>query len=79
MKRSWLIGAALVFSLSAVACSDDDDTDTIVKTDGGPSVKPDGGGTITPVADGGLDGGGSLLDAGHDAAVSPGDAGDAGK
>ena len=26
MKRSLLIGAALVFSLSAVACSDDDDS-----------------------------------------------------
>ena len=27
MKRSWLIGAALVFSLTAVGCKDDDEED----------------------------------------------------
>jgi hypothetical protein len=78
MKRSWLIGAALVFSLSAVACSDDDDSDTVVKTDAGTTVKLPDGGSVTVVPDGGLDGG-SSIDAGHDAATTAPDAGDAGK
>jgi hypothetical protein len=66
MKRSWLIGAALVFSLTAVGCDDDDADDVIVTPDGG---KDAGGGAI----DGGLD-------SGLDATVKPdgGDAGDAG-
>jgi hypothetical protein len=66
MKRTWLIGAALVFSLSAVACGDDDGDDDANAT-------PDSG------VDGGspLDSG--LLDSGLDAArPDAGDAGDAG-
>ena len=63
MKRSWLIGAALVFSLTAVGCNDDDDEGTTPARDGG----TDSG------VDGGLrDAGG--LDSGLDAAI-PGDAG----
>lgn len=69
MKRSWLIGAALVFSLTAVGCNDDDDTTTTKDGGAGDSgVKTDAG-TI----DGGLDAG---RDSGTDA--STGDAGDAG-
>lgn len=64
MKRSWLIGAALVFSLSAVACGDDDEGDEGNKTDSG----VDGGSRI----DSGVDGG---LDAGKDAGKDAGDAG----
>ena len=75
MKRSWLIGAALVFSLTAVGCSDDDDGED-PKTDGGGTptdgggIKTDGGGVVTPMDGGGIDGG--LKDGG------PTDAGDAG-
>jgi hypothetical protein len=73
MKRSWLIGAALVFSLTAVGCKDDDDegspttpgadsgTDAGSKTDAGPIIGIDGG-----------------TDAGLDAKVPTSDAGDAG-
>jgi hypothetical protein len=68
MKRSWLIGAALLFSLSAVACSDDDEDETpVTNPDGG----RDGGGGSTIV-----DGGG--LDSGLDATTPAADAGDAG-
>ena len=78
MKRSWLIGAALVLSLTAVGCKDDDDEDQPSTTvDGGTDAgtKTDGGGPII-----GIDGG---ADAGLDATVAPsdggrGDAGDAG-
>ena len=79
MKRSWLIGAALLLSLSAVACSDDSD-DTAVNPDG--SIAHNDAGPAVHV-DGGLDGGGGGLDGGpgldatvpvHDAG---GDAGDA--
>lgn len=63
MKRSWLIGAALVFSLTAVGCDDDDAED--------PSVGPDAGDASTG---GKIDGG---LDSGLDATV-PADGGDAG-
>ena len=47
MKRSWLIGAALVFSLTAIGCNDDEDEDKVTTTkDGGgvdSGVKSDGG------------------------------------
>lgn len=69
MKRSWLIGAALLLSLSAVACSDDSD-DGVTLPDG--SVIHDAG-PVTHV-DGGMDGGGPGLDA----TVPASDAGDAG-
>ncbi|HEY6877459.1 MAG TPA: hypothetical protein VI299_05540 [Polyangiales bacterium] len=62
MKRSWLIGAALVFSLSAVACGDDDDSDVDGGShlDGGSDAGKDGGlDSSTPKPDAG--------DAGHDA------------
>ena len=63
MKRSWLIGAALVFSLTAVGCNDDDDDDDgTTRVDGG-----DAGGAR-------IDAGG--IDSGTDA--GRGDAGDAG-
>lgn len=70
MKRSWLIGAALVLSLTAVGCKDDDDEDK-------PSTTVDGGVDAGPKADGGgpiisIDGG---VDAGLDAKVPTGDAG----
>lgn len=74
MKRSWLIGAALVFSLTAVGCKDDDDEDApVVLPDG--SV-PDSGtksdaSVITPmdgsVGDSGMDATAPISDAGHDA------------
>jgi len=73
MKRSWLIGAALVFSLTAVGCKDDDeDDDPTPTTDAGKDAsvtdagKPDGG----PIV--GIDGG---TDAGLDATTPPSDAG----
>ena len=70
MKRSWLIGAALVFSLTAVGCKDDDEEDPPKKDGGAQDAGRDaGGGTL----DGGADGG---MDAGKDGGAS--DAGDAG-
>ena len=63
MKRSWLIGAALVFSLTAVACGDDDEDDT---------TGPDAGDSGAPRQDAGLDSG---LDSGIDATVPRTDAG----
>lgn len=70
MKRSWLIGAALVFSLTAVGCKDDDEDEEIPKVDAGPDsgVKTDAGsgmdgGSIDSglkdggTTDGGADGG----------------------
>ena len=52
MKRSWLIGAALVLSLSAAACGGDDSDGTSSVTDSG--TKPDG--SVSHLVDGGLDG-----------------------
>jgi hypothetical protein len=65
MKRTWLIGAALVFSLTALGCSDDDDD-----TDG--THKPDAG----DAGGGAIDAG--HLDGSIDSAVPGSDAGDAG-
>jgi hypothetical protein len=65
MKRSWLIGAALVFSLTAVGCKDDDDDGEDPKADGG---TPGDAGNNTGTDAGGIDAGG--LDSGlPDAAV----------
>ena len=77
MKRSWLIGAALLLSLSAVACSDDKDEPDASHTDGGPK---DSGPSTTHLDGGnpmGIDGGTDAStmdanmppvgDAGHDA------------
>ena len=71
MKRSWLIGAALLLSLSAVACSDDNEDHgdgSVVHNDGGHF---DGGAkdaSIGPSMD-------SSVDASIDATVPVGDAG----
>jgi len=72
MKRSWLIGAALVLSLTAVGCKDDDDEDKPATTvDGGTDAgKSDAGGGGGPII--GIDGG---ADAGLDATVPTSDAG----
>ena len=69
MKRSWLIGAALVFSLATVGCKDDDDDDDGV-------TQRDGGADAGRVDGGANDGG---MDAGKDASTDGGkaDAGDA--
>lgn len=79
MKRSWLIGAALVFSLTAVGCKDDDEDDgpaTTVDggTDAGSKTDAGGGGPIIGI-DGGTDAG---LDAKVPTSDAGGDAGDAG-
>ncbi|MDB4988565.1 MAG: hypothetical protein JWN04_3743 [Myxococcaceae bacterium] len=63
MKRSLLIGAALVFSLSAVACSDDDDSPVSTVDAGKDAGHP---GTIS---DGGLDGSVSIDSGTPDAAA----------
>lgn len=63
MKRSWLIGAALVLSLTAVGCSDDED-DVVIGGDAG------GDAAVQPRPDSGVDAGG--LDAGHDASIDAG-------
>ena len=65
MQRSWLIGAALVFALTAVGCKDDDeDPDTTPVGDSG--TPRDGGPVVTPGNDAGPVGGGGM-DAGNDA------------
>jgi len=70
MKRSWLIGAALVLSLAAVGCTDDDDedsdTDSGVLPDGGPVG--DAGRTDSGVDAGGMDAS-TNIDGGGDAAT----------
>jgi hypothetical protein len=71
MKRSWLIGAALLLSLSAVACGGDDDNTPVEIKDS--SVPTKDASTSTTVPDGGLDAG-SDLDSGS---KPEGDAGDA--
>lgn len=70
MNRSWLIGAALVFSLSAIGCSDDDEDDAVA-ADGsvGDAGNRDAGPMFT------IDGG---SDASIDATTPAADAGDAG-
>jgi hypothetical protein len=65
MKRSMLIGAALVFALTAVGCSDDDE-DT--------APKPDAGSDSGRPADAGSDA--AIINPGIDSGL--GDAGDAG-
>jgi hypothetical protein len=65
MKRSWLIGAALVLSLTAVGCDDDGDDDSTPADGGNVDAGPGRG-------DAGLDG---SIDSGKPDA---GDAGDAG-
>lgn len=84
MNRSWLIGATLVLSLSAAACKDDDEDETI-GLDGGPVVdagRGDAGSdaSILPTNDAGpivgIDSGvdaGLTADAGRDSSV-PSDA-----
>ncbi|HEX5659246.1 MAG TPA: hypothetical protein VFX59_18760 [Polyangiales bacterium] len=63
MKRTWLIGAALVLSLTAVGCSDDDE--------GGDDSTPADGGRDSGTIDA------STIDSGLDSGVTT-DAGDAG-
>jgi len=72
MKRSWLIGAALVLSLTAVGCKDDEEDDVTTLPDSSVPAK-DGGNTPTTDAGGGIDGGGRLDGSVPDAAV-PADA-----
>ncbi|MEY4514955.1 MAG: hypothetical protein RLZZ450_7077 [Pseudomonadota bacterium] len=79
MKRSWLIGAALVLSLTAVGCKDDDDEDKPTTGDAGADAgsKTDAGGGGGPIIgiDGGVDAG--SLDAKVPTSDAGGDAGDA--
>jgi hypothetical protein len=64
MKRSWLIGAALVLSLTAVGCKDDDDDDDDVTTDGSTPTADSGTKSDASTDAGGIDA--STNDAGRD-------------
>lgn len=69
MKRTWLIGAALMISLSAVGCADDSEEDDITLPDGAlPDSGTAGDSGVVPGTDSGVDAGGmdASTDAGSD-------------